>query len=410
MSNSLDLGTAAFPFPPDPDPPRKRSWAGWLLETVVDPWRAVKPTAYLLLGATLLSPVVLLVLWLAELRRAASHHVVMINLGAETLQASLSIFLIVGTCSIVLALLGVFSQVGTRSLLVRLGAWLLAFLTLLLAFVSNLGTADHAKGHPHLENYIAVGGLLACLALPLATLPAFRRLFGAPPARGEVDGIAAALVVSQTMMSLVPLVCLGRPPMEIETRTHSGLLDSPGVEWMSDLALICWTLVVAPLLVGYGIRRDGRQTLERLGLTGFTWRQVGIALGAMVFMLGVGNVSDMVVHQVWPRFGWPVTNEDFVDKLFAPNFTLFGALTGGATAGITEEILARGILQPRLGILLSNVFWASLHAGQYNWDGLLGVFVTGLLLGLLRKKTNTLCCIIAHGSFDFVLFLSPHNS
>ncbi len=409
MSNSFDLGAAALPFPSDPAPPGKASWARWLIKTVVDPWRGVKPTAYLLLATTLLCPVALLVLWFAEIRQVMSHHRAAIHVGDETLQAGLSVFLIIGTCSIVFALLGVFSQVGSRSLLVRLGAWLIAFLTLLLAFIDNLDVADHAKGYHDLGNYLAVGGLLACLVLPLATLPAFRRLFGAPPASGQVDGIAAAMIVSLTMMSLVPLVCLGRPPMEIETGNHSGVMDAPGIEWISDLALVCWTLVVAPLLVGYGIRRDARQTLERLGLTGFTWRHVGIGLSAMVFMLGIGMVTDMVVHQIWPRFGWPVTNEEFMDKLFAPNFTLFGALAGGATAGITEEILTRGVLQPRLGILLSNVFWVSLHAHQYNWDGLLGVFVTGLLLGHLRKRTNTLCCIIAHGGFDIVLFLSPQN-
>ena len=40
----------------------------------------------------------------------------------------------------------------------------------------------------------------------------------------------------------------------------------------------------------------------------------------------------------------------------------------------------RGVLQPRLGILLSNLLFTAMHAYQYNWDGLLSVFASGLAL------------------------------
>ncbi|MCX7861282.1 MAG: hypothetical protein N2385_14415 [Chloroflexus sp.] len=38
----------------------------------------------------------------------------------------------------------------------------------------------------------------------------------------------------------------------------------------------------------------------------------------------------------------------------------------GVTAGLGEELGVRGVLQPRLGIWLSNLFFTSLHAFQYN--------------------------------------------
>ena len=63
----------------------------------------------------------------------------------------------------------------------------------------------------------------------------------------------------------------------------------------------------------------------------------------------------------------------------------------------------RGVLQPRLGLLLSNLFFTGLHALQYNWDALVTVFVLGLVFGLVRNRTNTTTSAITHGSYDFVL-------
>jgi len=77
----------------------------------------------------------------------------------------------------------------------------------------------------------------------------------------------------------------------------------------------------------------------------------------------------------------------------------------GITAGLGEELAVRGALQPRLGILLSNLFFTSLHALQYNWDSLLVVFVVGLICGLVRKRTNTSTSAIVHGVYNFTLIM-----
>ncbi len=189
-----------------------------------------------------------------------------------------------------------------------------------------------------------------------------------------------------TMMSLVPLVCLGRPPLEIETGNHSGFLDSPGIEWMIDLALVCWTLVVAPLLVGYGIRRDGRQDAGaarphglHVAPCGNRARRDGLHAGGRHGHRHA-DLPDlaafrMAVHERGPD-----------GQTLRAEFHAVRRARGRSHGGDYGGDPGRGVLQPRLGFLLSNVFWVSLHAGQYNWDGLLGVFVTGLLLGLLRKK------------------------
>jgi len=49
--------------------------------------------------------------------------------------------------------------------------------------------------------------------------------------------------------------------------------------------------------------------------------------------------------------------------------------------------------------------FASLHALQYNFDGLLQVLCLGLIFGVIRKYGSTTHCALIHGSYDFVLFM-----
>jgi hypothetical protein len=65
----------------------------------------------------------------------------------------------------------------------------------------------------------------------------------------------------------------------------------------------------------------------------------------------------------------------------------------------------RGALQPRLGLLLSNLFFVSLHAFQYGFDALLSVFIVGLVLGIVRARSNTTTSSIVHGLYDFILVM-----
>ena len=74
-------------------------------------------------------------------------------------------------------------------------------------------------------------------------------------------------------------------------------------------------------------------------------------------------------------------------------------------AGVGEELAIRGLLQPRLGIIISNLFFTALHAFQYNGDGLLQVFLFGLVMGLVRRRTNTVVCMIIHTLYDVGIIL-----
>jgi uncharacterized protein len=91
-----------------------------------------------------------------------------------------------------------------------------------------------------------------------------------------------------------------------------------------------------------------------------------------------------------------------MDNLFGNLMTVGGAIALGLSAGISEELLFRGAVQPRLGLLPASVLFAVGHL-QYSLTlATLQVFLIGLVLGLVRKRTNTTLCILIHASYNTV--------
>jgi membrane protease YdiL (CAAX protease family) len=113
----------------------------------------------------------------------------------------------------------------------------------------------------------------------------------------------------------------------------------------------------------------------------------------------------MGTNWLWGVMGWPLTDETAFGELLSFAISPIGAVVIGVTAGLGEELAVRGALQPRLGILVSNLFFTSLHALQYNWDALLVVFLVGMVCGLVRKRTNTTTSAIVHGVYNFTLIM-----
>jgi len=64
-----------------------------------------------------------------------------------------------------------------------------------------------------------------------------------------------------------------------------------------------------------------------------------------------------------------------------------------------EEVTIRGALQPRLGIVLTSVLFACGHV-QYSWWGMLTIALLGMLLGGVRRLTNTSTAIVVHSLYD----------
>lgn len=320
-----------------------------------------------------------------------------------------------------LAVLALLAYLGRRRASARV-ACILWFYCLVLAIgaialgtsAMALGASTGGRGGP--GDTARLGGIV----LAMATANALGALFFIRRPRlwlarwlpidpdSFVHTVGLVATVTLGIMGATPLIFLGEPPLlgsigSLAEGNAAGA-DRAGA-LRNQLYGLVWMVPSAFVAVGWGVRRRLGDAARRLGLVWPTRRQVIGGLIAAVALVAAAGVLDSAIAGVWQAMGWPTTNGEAFEKLIGFAFTPIGAVVVGVTAGLGEELAVRGVLQPRLGILLSNLFFMSLHALQYNWDGLVAVFVVGLILGLIRRRTNTTTSAIVHGTYDFLLVM-----
>jgi membrane protease YdiL (CAAX protease family) len=167
-------------------------------------------------------------------------------------------------------------------------------------------------------------------------------------------------------------------------------------------------VLVAVLGVGAGIRRNARETLARLGYGPISLTQLGIVVLFIIGAFGLSVAADALFAQLQPdlyREVGELTQTLFNPKGMNPVSTVLFALLIGVGAGLGEETLFRGAVQPVFGIPMTSVLFASMHV-QYGPSLLLGyVFVLSIGLGLLRRYINTTASFLAHASYNTISIL-----
>jgi membrane protease YdiL (CAAX protease family) len=232
---------------------------------------------------------------------------------------------------------------------------------------------------------------------------------------GQVDPTdprhAQALVglVAASTLAFVPTIALGgeAPALRI-SEVDPAFFDrdrSTGGQLLDLVYNLAWTIPLALLLVGVPIQRTVRAALGRLGIRPIGLRGLGVGIGAAAVLWVVGTVLDQVTYWFWGLTGWPRTDPELVERLMSVALSPLGALVAATAAGVGEELMMRGVLQPRFGWLLPNLAFTAAHALQYNLDALIGVFVAGAILALVRARWSTSEAIVAHALYDLVLFL-----
>lgn len=162
------------------------------------------------------------------------------------------------------------------------------------------------------------------------------------------------------------------------------------------------TAVFAFFGVGWLIRRDWSATLQRLGLV--TPTLGNIAIGVVVGFAMVPLV--MLIEQVSTQFniGVDPSVQKLTEQLLGPLLTSpLGIITLGAAAALGEETIFRGAVQPRFGIILTALLFALVHSNYGISLSTLIVFLFGLLLGIVRNRTNTTTTMISHALYNMSL-------
>lgn len=170
--------------------------------------------------------------------------------------------------------------------------------------------------------------------------------------------------------------------------------------WTQQLTMALWALIG----VGWLSRRAISQALARLGLVMPSLLQVGIGVG--VGLLAVGGILLLELGISAIGFGPDENVERLTEVLLGPLLTSIpGILTLGLAAGIGEETLYRGAVQPRFGLLFTSFLFAITHSNYGITLSTLLVFLVGGLFGLLRIRFNTTTSILAHATYNSTLGL-----
>jgi uncharacterized protein len=153
-------------------------------------------------------------------------------------------------------------------------------------------------------------------------------------------------------------------------------------------------LLAALLGVGLFVRRSPAAALDRLGLVRPTSWQIVFGLAAAFVFFAFGNGMDALNHLIAPDTAHEV--EAANQRLFGQLGSPLGIATIALSAGICEEALFRGAMQPRLGLLWTAIVFTTVHT-QYGLSlDAVAVLFLAIGLGLVRRLANTTTSTVCH--------------
>ncbi len=309
---------------------------------------------------------------------------------------------------------------------------------LFLIWVANVITASDKPGARLLFNLglFITSGLIFAGALILRYLPAetLATLDAQGLLSGVIDSGSVALMLAGLWGMLVSVSPIRRglarvvPGLDPDSSVHSLALVGAGFLIANSLVSISpegyaalAEGVVSPSIVdvlaqqllfvlvaffGVGLFTSRRRNIalnERLGLVRPTRSQLMMGVRWMLFFVFLQAVIGAV---------WTLLSPQEAQQLSSLNETLLGDFDTvwewfllAAAAGVGEELLFRGALQPVFGIFLTSVVFALSHV-QYGFSpATLTVFLLSVVLGVIRKRSNTTVAIFVHAGYNFILGL-----
>jgi membrane protease YdiL (CAAX protease family) len=159
-------------------------------------------------------------------------------------------------------------------------------------------------------------------------------------------------------------------------------------------------VLIGFLGVGLFVRRDLGQSLRRLGLVRPTWGQLALGLAAAGALYLASDGLERLGMWLTPGLSRQLAQN--TQGLFGHLTDPISALTVGLAAGIGEEILFRGALQPRLGIVSTAVLFGVVHLNYGVSFSLLSVVMVAVALAVLRRYANTSTTIVTHATLDVI--------
>ncbi len=199
---------------------------------------------------------------------------------------------------------------------------------------------------------------------------------------------------------LIPLSVVQRVFLDAMTRAGVNVSIVSAEDLIGQTAAL---ILLAFFGVGWFVQRPTRETFRRLGVVWPRGREVTVAVGTAFGLLMMQSVLGVLWMALSPEGVQAV--EDLSQMLLGKFFNPWGAVLIGVAAGLGEELVFRGALQPRFGVLLTSVLFAMMHSQYFLSFAMVVVFLLGVVLGLVRKRVNTTAAILTHALYNTVLVL-----
>ncbi len=258
-----------------------------------------------------------------------------------------------------------------------------------LLFIAGLALAVNGRGEG-----IPVLGIGLGLSLPL--IKPFRQLMGKllpmdPESPIDWSGLA---IVLGLLGFLIPTAFVESDPIAIADNSATALTTGLLQQLLAFVAL-------AYVAVGYRNYRTGPEATLRLGIQKPTSTQIIMGLAGVLAAFVAANIGGLLTQWLQPDVLDSLENS--MDAMTSGVTTPFVAIVLALSSGIGEEVLFRGAIQPRLGMVLSAVLFTFLHA-QYGFTWvLLGLFLIGMIFGWLAKKYGTMAAVVAHVVYNLAV-------
>lgn len=307
------------------------------------------------------------------------------------LQFTAALFASFAALAVVFGLLNWCKKASTGDKAAVMGLYLLWGMPGVLMFIAGLALAVNGNGEGIPVLSIGLG-----LSLPL--IKPFRQLMGKllpmdPESPIDWSGLA---VVLGLLGFLIPTAFVDSAPEVISTNSATALTTGLLQQLLAFVAL-------AYVAVGYRNYRTGPEATLRLGIQKPTVTQITMGLAGVLAAFVAANIGGLLTQWLQPDVVDSLENS--MEAMTSGVTTPFVALVLALSSGIGEEVLFRGAIQPRLGMVLSAVLFTFLHA-QYGFTWvLLGLFLIGMIFGWLAKRYGTMAAVVAHVVYNLAVVI-----
>ena len=279
--------------------------------------------------------------------------------------------------------------------------WLLPALPACLGASGYFGVAWWAARAPNSPEHtfafqwsIAAAFVMVLLVFP-PVAQAWASLLVRPPARTYTARLTSTMAL-MVMLLPVPMRLLSEQWIRAIESSAKAVLTASGL-----LGQLAGEVALALGAVGLWVSRTPRATWVRLGLGPMgrrEWAVAGVGVAVMLLL----NFTLEWCQRTWFPELW--RQDQAMVELIVSDMSLATLLVLGVSAGVGEELLLRGALQPRTGLVWASVIFALAHV-QYTWFGIGVVALFGIALGLVRQRTNTTTAIVVHALYDILAAL-----